>query len=64
LQREKATWFLIVRFASLFRCEYNGAFSRWKLHPVEELATGVSSKALDRERDFPKISPWPPGGVK
>jgi len=47
-----------------FHCEYNGAFSRWKLHSVEELARGVPSKALDRERGFPKISPWPPGGVK
>lgn len=47
-----------------FRAEYNGAFSQWKLHSVEELAAGVPSKALDRELDFPKISPWPPGGVK
>lgn len=47
-----------------FRCEYNGAFSQWKLKSVEELAPGVPSKALDRERGFPKRSPWPRGGIK
>jgi hypothetical protein len=47
-----------------FRCEYDGAFSRWKLYSVEELAPDVPSNALDRERNFPKISPWPPGGVE
>jgi hypothetical protein len=47
-----------------FRLEYNGAFAQWKLLSVEELPAGVASKALDRERDFPKVSPWPPGGIK
>ena len=47
-----------------FRCEYNGAFEQWKLMSVGELAPGVVSRALDRERGFPKVSPWPPGGVK
>jgi len=47
-----------------FRCDYNGAIARWNLNSVEELAAGVPSKALDRGRDFPKSSPWPPGGVK
>jgi hypothetical protein len=54
-------------FASIrisFRLEYNGAFAQWKLLSVEELPSGVASKALDRERDFPKVSPWPPGGIK
>jgi len=44
--------------------EYNGAFAQWKLLSVEELPAGVASKALDRELDFPKVSPWPPGGIK
>ena len=39
-----------------FQCEYNGAFSRWALKFVEELPPGVASRALDRERDFPKHS--------
>jgi len=47
-----------------FRLEYNGEFAQWKLKSVEELATGIPSKALDRDPDFPKVSPWPPGGVK
>jgi hypothetical protein len=32
---------------------------RWELKAVGELANGVASKALDRDRDIPKISPWP-----
>jgi hypothetical protein len=47
-----------------FRSEYNGVFAQWKLLSVEELAPGVASKALDREPGFPKVSSWPPGGVK
>jgi hypothetical protein len=47
-----------------FCLEYNGAFAQWKLLSVEELPSGVASKALDRERDFPKVSPQPPGGIK
>lgn len=47
-----------------FQCEYNGAFSRWALKSVEELPADVASRALDRERDFPKHSPWPKGGVE
>jgi hypothetical protein len=47
-----------------FRCEYNGALPQWRLISVTELPAGVPSKALDREPDFPKISPWPSGGVK
>ena len=46
------------------QCEYNGAFPQWKLRSVEELAFGVPSKALDREQDFPKTSPWPQEGEK
>jgi hypothetical protein len=42
-----------------FRLEYNGAFAQWKLLSVEELPAGVASKALDWERDFPKVSRWP-----
>jgi hypothetical protein len=38
---------------------FDGAITRWKLKSVEELAPGVKSKALDRGRDTPKISPWP-----
>lgn len=44
-----------------FRCEYNGSFAQWKLMSVEELGPGVASRAVDRERDFPKVCPWPPG---
>ena len=40
-----------------FQSEYNGVFPQWKLKSVEEVAADLSSKALDRERDFPKISP-------
>lgn len=47
-----------------FRCEYDGAVSRWTLVSVAELPTGVPSKALDREHSFPKHSPWPEGGAK
>src|ERR1700691_690300 len=47
-----------------FRCEYNRAFRQWKLKSVEELVAGVPSEALDRDRDFPKTSPWPKDGVK
>jgi hypothetical protein len=47
-----------------FRCEYDGAFPQWKLKAVEELKANVPTRALDRDRDFPKISPWPKGGVK
>jgi hypothetical protein len=46
-----------------FQCEYNGAFLQWKLKSVEELAADVPSRALDRERNFPKTSPWPKEGV-
>jgi hypothetical protein len=35
-----------------------GSLFRWALDSVEELAPGVETKALDRDRDFPKISPW------
>jgi hypothetical protein len=31
---------------------------RWQLKSVEELPVGVQSRALDRQRDTPKISPW------
>jgi len=48
----------------VFRCETNGTFAQWKLLSVVELAAGVPSKALDREPNFPKISPWPRGGEK
>jgi hypothetical protein len=64
LQCAKVTSFQTVRFGISFRLEYNGAFAQWKLLSVEELPAGVASKALDRERDFPKVSPWPPGGIK
>jgi hypothetical protein len=47
-----------------FRCETNGAFAQWKLLSVVELAVGVPSEALDREPNFPKMSPWPRGGEK
>lgn len=47
-----------------FRCETDGVFTQWKLLSVSELAAGVPSKALDREPNFPKISPWPEGGEK
>jgi len=30
-----------------------------ELKSVEELAPGVESKALDRQQETPKISPWP-----
>lgn len=32
---------------------------RWELKGVEELPAGVESKALDRDKITPKISPWP-----
>ena len=47
-----------------FRCEYDGAFPKWKLKSAEELTPGVASRALDRERDFPETAPWPKDGVK
>jgi hypothetical protein len=47
-----------------FRCETNGVFAQWKLLSVVELVASVPSKALDREPNFPKISPWPKGGEK
>lgn len=42
-----------------FHVVFAGEFSRWKLKSVEELALGVESKALDRQQETPKISPWP-----
>ncbi len=47
-----------------FRCETDGVSSQWRLLSVLELARGVPSKALDREPNFPKVSPWPNGGEK
>jgi hypothetical protein len=47
-----------------FRYETNGVFGQWKLLSVVDLAAGVPSKAQDREPNFPKISPWPRGGIK
>jgi hypothetical protein len=42
-----------------FHKDFDGTFTHWKLKSVEELAPGVESKALDRHRDTPKVSPWP-----
>jgi len=42
-----------------FHVIFDGTFSRWKLRSVEELAPGIKSKALDRQPETPKISPWP-----
>jgi hypothetical protein len=36
-----------------------GPSSRWELRSVEELGSGVESKALDRDPHTPKVSPWP-----
>jgi hypothetical protein len=36
----------------------DGQSSYWKLKSVAELGPGIESKALDREPDFPKVSPW------
>lgn len=38
---------------------FDGKLSLWKLKSVQELAPGIESKALDRDRLTPKISPWP-----
>jgi hypothetical protein len=38
---------------------FDGAVIGWRLKSVEELASGVNSKALDRSKDTPKTSPWP-----
>jgi len=38
---------------------FDGVSSRWKLKSVEELAPAVESKALDRQPETPKVSPWP-----
>jgi hypothetical protein len=45
-----------------------GSLFRWTLESVEELAPGVETKALDREAETPKFSPWldknlEPGGT-
>lgn len=47
-----------------FLSEFDGAFAQWKLHSVGELPAGMPSRALDREDDFPKTSPWPKAGAK
>jgi hypothetical protein len=41
------------------RKTFDGVYTRWTLKSVEELASGVPSKALDRQENTPKISPWP-----
>ena len=38
---------------------FDGAVTSWRLKSVEELAPGVNSKALERNTDTPKVSPWP-----
>jgi hypothetical protein len=42
-----------------FHKVFDGAITRWKLKSVEELAPGVQSNALGRDRAAPKHSPWP-----
>jgi hypothetical protein len=42
-----------------FRKTSYGHASGWEVESVAELASGVQSKALDRDRDTPKVSPWP-----
>ena len=42
----------------------DGAFSRWKLKSVEELAPGIETKCHDRDQGTPKVSPWPDEDTK
>jgi hypothetical protein len=42
-----------------FQLVFNGTTSHWKLKSVKELLSGVKSKALDRQPETPKVSPWP-----
>jgi hypothetical protein len=38
---------------------FDGVSTRWKLKSVEELAKGIETKCLDRDKFTPKILPWP-----
>jgi hypothetical protein len=38
---------------------FDGAVTSWRLKSVEELASGVETKGLDRHPDTPKVAPWP-----
>lgn len=46
-----------------FQRVHCGFSSSWEVKSVEELKKGVPSKALDRDPNFPKHSPWPEGGI-
>lgn len=41
------------------RIRFRKILNRWELASVEELAPGVETKALDRQPETPKNSPWP-----
>jgi len=42
-----------------FQKVFDGVVTHWKLKSIEELAQGIKTKCLDRDKLFPKISPWP-----